>query len=691
MWRPGSAPPPDALRVDQQSEHSFTGFQPPISATLPISAHRRQVLFALEQHRVVVIVGETGSGKSTQIPKYLVEGGWCGNNFQVVCSQPRRLAAVKLSERVSSEMRSRHGAGAVSYKVRFDDTTSEQTKVKFVTDGVLVRESLSDPLLEEYSVVIVDEAHERNLNQDVLFGLLKKIRRRRPNLRIVICSATIDAEAFSSFFCSESPSDGVIISVDGRQHPVETMYLTTPTPNYVHECASTVVAIHEAEADGDILVFLPTAEDIERSLGLTEELLRKGDGSSASLPKGRRDYQLQLLPLYAALPQHLQKLPFVNTPNKRKAIFATSIAETSITLPKVKYVVDSGFVKLPFFDSDRGFERLVITNISKASANQRAGRAGRTSPGKCYRLYPHSSFASFSNQTPPEISRTPLSSFILTMKALGIDNIMKFDLLTPPSVEAMCFALEELFAVGAIDKNCALVPGVGDLLAEFPVEVKLGRSLLAAFDYGCVEEIISIAAASQVNNVFHFARSATQKRERDAAVAEYVHSSGDHLTFARIFNDDQWKNGNLCRERFLNHRALQKANEVRGQLRGFCRRLAGGISRLPSVGVGEEESDKAILQALTKGHVFNVARLESDGNYRTLRGSNHVVVSPMSLYASFGKFAEYVIFSYTEDSPRSIGQLQLVNCSAINGQWLAAEASKTQGRFNLFLQAGGTT
>ena len=217
MWKPGAAPPPDALRIDRASDHSFTGFQPPIASTLPISAHRRQILFALEQHKVVVIVGETGSGKSTQIPRYLVEGGWTGNNFQVVCSQPRRLAAVKLAERVSSEVRSRHGAASVAYKVRFDDTTSEHTKIKFVTDGVLVRESLSDPLLEEYSVCIVDEAHERNLNQDVLFGLLKKIRRRRPNLRIIICSATIDAEAFLNFFCSDTPTDGVIISVDGRQ------------------------------------------------------------------------------------------------------------------------------------------------------------------------------------------------------------------------------------------------------------------------------------------------------------------------------------------------------------------------------------------------------------------------------------------------------------------------------------------
>ena len=230
-----------------------------------------------------------------------------------------------------------------------------------------------------------------------------------------------------------------------------------------------------------------------------------------------------------------------------------------------------------------------VALLVAASANQRSGRAGRTSPGKCYRLYPHSSFTSFPDQTPPEISRTPLSTFILTMKALGIDNIMKFDLLTPPSVEAMCFALEELFAVGAIDKTCALIPGIGDLLAEFPVEVKLGRSLLASFDYGCVEEVISIAAASQVNNVFHFARSASQKRERDAAVSQYVHNSGDHLTFAKIFDDNQWKDGNICRERFLNYRALQKANEVRNQLRGFCRRLAGGIARLPSIGVGEEE------------------------------------------------------------------------------------------------------
>ncbi len=186
--------------------------------------------------------------------------------------------------------------------------------------------------------------------------------------------------------------------------------------------------------------------------------------------------QLQLLPLYAALPSHLQKLPFQKSrSNQRKAIFATSIAETSLTLEGVRFVVDAGFVKLPFFDAEKGFERLVVTNISKASAKQRAGRAGRVSPGKCYRLYTHDSFLKFADGTPPEISRTPLSSFVLTMKALGIDNIMKFDLLTPPTVDSICFALEELFALGAIDDKCKIVKNVGDLMSEFPVDVRLSR------------------------------------------------------------------------------------------------------------------------------------------------------------------------------------------------------------------------
>ena len=271
MWKPGKSVP--ILRESSSlSSDAFGSFLPPSSSSsfgkLPIAAHRRQILYCLEEHRVVVIVGETGCGKSTQVVKYLLEGGWCSNNFQVVCTQPRRLAAVKLAERVASETRTELGA-TIGYKLRFDDVTSESTKVKFVTDGILVRESLSSPTLDGYSVVIVDEAHERNVNQDVLFGLLKKIRKVRHDLRVVICSATIDAEAFLNFF-KKSSNDGVIVSVDGRLHKVETMYLKDPASDYLRKAAETVLDVHETEDYGDVLVFLPTAGDIENCIRLAE-------------------------------------------------------------------------------------------------------------------------------------------------------------------------------------------------------------------------------------------------------------------------------------------------------------------------------------------------------------------------------------------------------------------------------------
>lgn len=704
MWKPGSYPPPSSssssyLGIDRNlTESSNESFSLPFSSSstsshtssstsspkssLPIAAHRLQILSALEQFKVVVIVGETGSGKSTQIPQYLLESGWCNNAYKVVVTQPRRIAAMTLAQRVAFEQGVEVGK-EVGYAVRFDEKCCDDTKIKFITDGLLVRETLGDVLLQQYSVVMVDEAHERNISVDLLLGLLKKIRIKRPNLRIIICSATIDAESFLRFFTNGQSGEGVIISIDGRRFPVETLYLQNPCSSYIQSAVDTVTNIHSnSPVGGDILVFLPTAEDIESAILLTQEKVKDNNtpsssklSYSSSSSSSKHKYALNAMPLYASLPLHMQTAALQKAPpNSRNAIFATTIAETSVTIPNVKYVVDCGFVKLPFYDAERGFERLVVTKVSKASARQRAGRAGRTSPGQCYRLYSREAYLKFDPASPPEIQRTSLASLVLTMKALGIDNIMNFDLLTPPSVNSLAFALEELYGLGALDDDAKLTDYVGVLMAEFPVEPRDAKMLISSVEHGCIEECIGIAAILQVQDIFLYARSAAQKRDRDLALAGMVDRSGDHVTFAKILEQCDWRNQDTCKDLFLNYRAMSRADEIRKQLRRFMRRLAKR-DELPSSGTSTSHGVRSILLAVAQGLLFNIAKLANDGKYRTVRGGEVVEISPNSVFAQYGKVSDYVVYHYTEDSPKGEGLLRLAIVSAVSSRDLVSNSS----------------
>lgn len=351
---------------------------------------------------MIVIVGETGCGKSTQLPQYLYENGWCDEGFQVVCTQPRRIAAQTLAQRVTKETGELKVGGTVGYSVRFDQQISDATAIIYMTDGMLLREAqLQDPLLGRYSVVIVDEAHTRS--NDVLLGILKKIRRKRPELRIIVCSATIDAEAFLDFFApkkskkrkrrwdnpdavSTKMDQGTIISVDGRQHSVDLLYSQNPTSDYIRSTVETALHICRDEpTGGGILCFLPSGEDCDQALRLAQDHL---DQDPSQYKK------ITLLPLYASLPYHLQARVFQESKNQRRIIFSTNVAETSVTVPNITAVVDSGFVKLPVFDPKTQFERLIVAPISQASAHQRAGRAGRIEAGQVsHRPY----FVSFSS------------------------------------------------------------------------------------------------------------------------------------------------------------------------------------------------------------------------------------------------------------------------------------------------------
>ena len=624
FWKPAatSASFRDESSNHEESSATFNFSHAPLAQQrmlLPIYKHKRQILYSMEHFGVIVIVGETACGKSTQIPQYLYENGWCGNDFQIVCTQPRRIAAQTLAKRVSQEVGKGNVGKTVGYTVRFDDATSESTKIKYVTDGMLLREAtIYDPLLSKYSVVMVDEAHERNLNSDAILGLLKKIRRKRKDLRVIVCSATIDAQAFLNFFIKpkhasssrkrkrrwdavkgseeEKEKDqvtdkGAIISVDGRQHSVDVLYLETPTSNYIRTTVETAMNICQDEKGGDILCFLPTGEDVDEAIRMAEEYMD-------------RDQTLQnnraaCLPLYAALPYSMQarvfQPPDERQSNSRRVIFATNIAETSVTVPRITHVIDSGLVKLPYFDPRTDFERLIIVPASQASAQQRAGRAGRVQNGKCYRLYQEKFYLEkMEAATPPEILRTNLTGFVLTLKALGVDNILAFDMMDLPGVEALSHALESLYALGAIDDKTALTT-LGTDMSAFPTEPRVSRMLLESLKEGCAWEVLGVASALQVRSLFLTPRGPASRRQQqqfdyEAAISQLVDPSGDHVTFANLVaeQDDKDMDQDECKERFINYIALRRVIEVRNQLARFLRKF--GRVRAMGTTTGDERS-----------------------------------------------------------------------------------------------------
>jgi ATP-dependent RNA helicase DDX35 len=610
----------------------------------------------------------------------------------VVCTQPRRIAAQTLAQRVSQEVGRGNLGATVGYHVRFDDKTSQSTKIKFVTDGMLLREAtIQDPLLSKYSVVMVDEAHERNLNSDALLGLLKKIRRKRKDLRVIVCSATIDAQAFLNFFIkpdtatnvrkrkrrwdnpdANKPEEvgienkGTIISVDGRQHSVDIMYLNQPTSNYIRSSVETAMRICRDRKGGDVLCFLPSSEDVDEAIRMAEELI-----DSESLHS-----QIHCLPLYGALPYSMQARVF-QPPDRRqqaarRVIFATNIAETSVTVPRITHVVDSGLVKMPFFDPKTDFERLIVVPISKASAKQRAGRAGRIQAGQCYRLYSEKyMMEKMETSTAPEILRTNLTSFILTLKALGVGNILAYDMMDTPGVDSLSHSLESLYALGAMDDKTELTT-LGMDMSAFPTEPRVSRMLLESLREECSWEVLSVASALQVRTLFQTPRGSAARRQQvqldfDAAMSQIADSSGDHVTYANLVaeQEDQQLDKEECKERFINYVALRRVLEIRKQLGRFLRKF-GRVRGMGSA--SEEERSIAIRRCVTAGFFFNVAKLGNDGRYYTIRGNILVTPSQASIFHSHGTHSEYIVFCETHDGAR--GGIELRSVSAVDARWL---------------------
>ncbi|XP_028569870.2 pre-mRNA-splicing factor ATP-dependent RNA helicase DHX16 isoform X2 [Podarcis muralis] len=580
-----------------------------VRRSLPIFPYRADLLAAIAEHQTLIIEGETGSGKTTQIPQYLFEEGYTQKGMKIGCTQPRRVAAMSVAARVSQEMGVKLG-NEVGYSIRFEDCTSERTVLKYMTDGMLLREFLTEPDLSSYSVVIIDEAHERTLHTDILFGLIKDIARFRPELKVLIASATLDTERFSTFF-----DDAPIFRIPGRRFPVDIFYTKAPEADYLEACVVSVLQIHVTQPRGDILVFLTGQEEIEACCEMLQDRCRR---------LGSKIAELLVLPIYANLPSDMQAKIFEPTPpGARKVVVATNIAETSLTIDGIIYVIDPGFCKQKSYNARTGMESLIVTPCSRASANQRAGRAGRVAAGKCFRLYTAWAYKNEMEETTvPEIQRTNLGNVVLLLKSLGINDLIHFDFMDPPPHETLVLALEQLYALGALNHLGELTK-LGRKMAELPVDPMLSKMILASEQYKCSEQILTIAAMLSVNNAI-FYRPKDKVVHADNARMNFFLPGGDHLVLLNVYN--QWVECGYsmqwCYENFIQFRSMRRARDVREQLEGLMERI--------EVDITSSEGDYIpVRKAITAGFFYHTARLTRSG-YKSVKHQQTVFVHPNS-------------------------------------------------------------
>ncbi|XP_057270304.1 probable ATP-dependent RNA helicase DHX35 isoform X1 [Pezoporus wallicus] len=716
FWKPGTEGPGVSVSEERQNPAESSSisviYNPYASLSieqqrqkLPIFKLRNHILYLVENYQTLVLVGETGCGKSTQIPQYLAEAGWAAEGRVVGVTQPRRVAAVSIASRVADERGAVLGH-EVGYCIRFDDCTDPQaTRIKFLTDGMLVREMMADPLLTRYSVLMLDEAHERTLYTDIAIGLLRKIQKKRGDLRLIVASATLDAEKFKNFFNQNDTGDpskdtSVILTVEGRTFPVDIFYIQSPVPDYVKSTVETAMKIHQMENDGDILAFLTGQEEVETVVSMLIEQAR-------ALSRTGMKRHLRVLPMYAGLPSPEQMKVFERVShNVRKVVVATNVAETSVTVRGIVFVIDCGFVKLRAYNPKTAIECLVVVPVSKASANQRAGRAGRNRSGKCYRLYTaidrrmikdaqaspeeatkmlqgleqlcsgarlrelgwvslekrrllkEEDFEKLPKSTVPEMQRSNLAPVILQLKALGIDNVLRFPFLSPPPAQSMVQALELLYALGGLDMHCRLTEPLGMRIAEFPLNPMFAKMLLESGNFGCSQEILTIAAMMQIQNIFVIPpnqKSQAARRHRKFAVEE-----GDHLTMLNVYEAfvKHSKSSQWCQEHFLNYKGLVRASVVREQLKKLLVRF-----KVPKK--SSEGDPDPVLRCIVSGFFANAAKFHSTGAYRTIRDDQELHIHPTSvLYAE--KPPRWVVYNEVIQTAK----YYMRDVTAVESAWL---------------------
>ncbi|XP_043723741.1 probable pre-mRNA-splicing factor ATP-dependent RNA helicase DEAH4 isoform X1 [Telopea speciosissima] len=612
-------------------------------AALPITQFEDKIIETVDQNPVVVIIGETGSGKSTQLSQILHRKGYTTSGI-VAVTQPRRVAAVSVARRVSHELGVQLGE-EVGYSIRFEDRTSERTHIKYLTDGVLLRESLSNPELHQYSVIILDEAHERSLNTDILLGLMKRlVKMRSSNLKVLITSATLDGEKVSRFF-----SNCPILTVPGKLFPVEILYSKERPTSYIEASLKKALDIHVREPEGDVLIFMTGQDDIEKLVKKLEERVQSLEEGSCM--------DAVVLPLHGSLPPEMQVRVFNRAPpNCRRFIVATNIAETSLTVDGVVYVIDSGYVKQRQYNPSSGMYSLDIVQISRVQANQRAGRAGRTCPGKCYRLYPSFVYLEeLPEVTVPEIQRSSLTGSVLYLKSLDLPDIdiLKFDFLDPPSRESLEDALKQLFLIDAIDENGSITD-IGRTMAELPLEPSLSRTLIEANKFGCLSQALTVAAMLSIETTLLPGQSKSTEKKRKHAPSDLPDGSGwgDHIQLLQIFEnwdlvdyDPRW-----CKDNDLQVRGMMFSKDVRKQLSQILQKIAKGqLDVQANQRWKENQQDyKSLRRALCIGYANQLAeRMIRHNGYKTLGYKSQLVqVHPSSVLRSDedGMLPNYVVY-----------------------------------------------
>ncbi|KAG6131002.1 hypothetical protein E4U09_005339 [Claviceps aff. purpurea] len=587
---------------------------------LPAFAVREELLRVIRENQVTIVIGETGSGKTTQLTQFLYEEGY-GRVGMIGCTQPRRVAAMSVAKRVAEEMDVELGT-ICGYAIRFEDHTSKETVIKYLTEGILLRESLNEPDLDRYSCIIMDEAHERALNTDILLGLFKKILQRRRDLKLIVTSATMNAKRFSDFF-GGAPE----FTIPGRTFPVDVLFHRSPVEDYVDQAVQQVLSIHVSMDAGDILVFMTGQEDIE----ITCELVQKRLDALNDAPK------LSILPIYSQMPADLQAKIFDRAaPGVRKCIVATNIAETSLTVDGIKYVVDAGYSKMKVYNPKMGMDTLQITPISQANASQRSGRAGRTGPGKAFRLYTEKAFKDeLYLQTIPEVQRTNLSNTVLMLKSLGVKDLLDFDFMDPPPQDTISTSMFDLWALGALD-NLGELTELGRKMSAFPMDPSLAKLLITAEEYGCTEEMITIVSMLSVPNVFY--RPKERQDEADAQREKFWVHESDHLTYLQVYQ--AWKahqfSDGWCIKHFLHSKSLRRAKEVREQIVDIIKAQNMAVT---SCGMDWD----MIRKCICSGYYHQAARYKGSGEYINLRTNLAVQLHPTSaLYG--GHPPDYVVY-----------------------------------------------
>jgi len=659
--------------------------KPLFNRSLPVFLKKDEIIETIRNNRVVIIAGETGSGKTTQIPQFCLAADR-GINGLIGCTQPRRIAAITVAARIAEELGETVVGGAVGYKIRFKDKTSTNSFIKIMTDGILLAETRSDPFLNMYDTLIIDEAHERSLNIDFVLGILKKLSKKRKDLKLIITSATIDTEKFSKAF-----DNAPVIEVSGRLYPVKMRYfagkheLNDEQPTHVEKAAQAVDKLQNGSPFGDILIFMPTERDIHETRSLIE---------------GRKYKGVFVLPLYARIPALEQKKIFARCPG-RKIIIATNIAETSITIPGVKYVIDTGLARISHYMPGSRITSLPVVPISKSSAEQRKGRCGRVANGICIRLFSEEDFNSRRLYTPPEILRANLAEVILKMLALNLGNIENFPFIDSPEPKSIKDGFNLLIEIGAISFLHVLqkrkasakqrrfkLTKYGKLMANMPVDPRLARILIEAGKYGCIREVAIIASAMSIRDPRE--RPPEKAAAADQKHKEFVDPLSDFITLLNIWNiyNNTWqkvKTGNrmkkFCREYFLSYKRMREWVDIHSQLINIIKEDKNNFQKkaeFSQIKSRQTDDDRhplyeAIHKSILSGFLANIALKKEKNFYKAARGSEVMLFPGSGLFNKAGKWiVAFEIIETTRPYARCV--------AAIDNAWIE-NAGKKQCKY----------